>query len=203
MADRPIIFSPKFPPGAVLKSIEAFMDYVHPVTFSGCWLWTGPLNTKGYGRAGGKELAHRVAVRHFGRSIPVGMEVDHLCRVRCCVNPDHLDIVTHRVNVLRGNTLAAIAVAKTNCPAGHPLAGQNVLIRQGKRSCRECDRLRHVASYQTTTTRRRRSHLRPDEISQIRSLIEDGSSHSEIAQALEVSIATVSNVRRRLYRRER
>lgn len=74
----------------------------------GCWIWKGPVAPNGYGqmpsRANeyGERLAHRASYRFHVGPIPDGLEIDHLCRVRCCVNPAHLEAVTHSVNILRG-----------------------------------------------------------------------------------------------------
>jgi hypothetical protein len=67
-----------------------------------CWLWTGPLNHSGYGANGGK-AAHRVVYLRLVGPIAAGMELDHLCRVRHCVRPDHLEPVTHSENVRRAH----------------------------------------------------------------------------------------------------
>lgn len=68
---------------------------------NGCWLWTGALNPAGYGKYG-DGLAHGAAFRLSGGVKPDGMELDHLCRVRHCVNPEHLEPVTHLENMQRG-----------------------------------------------------------------------------------------------------
>lgn len=110
----------------------------------GCWLWTGELNDKGYGRCyrnGRRALAHRVAfaaVRGYQPKL-----LDHLCRVRCCVNPNHLEDVDLKTNVLRGEGFYAKNARKTHCPKGHPLVPGN-LVRtaelRGWRSCLTCQR---------------------------------------------------------------
>lgn len=87
MSERPILFSG---PGA-----GRFEERVVPEPNTGCWLWTGALNAKGYGRFG-NAMAHRVALQLVGRAVPTGFEVDHKCSVRACVNPAHLDVVTVR-----------------------------------------------------------------------------------------------------------
>ena len=84
---------------------ERFMSNVLPEPNSGCWLWAGFCNPGGYGKftAGPKnEYAHRLSYRLFVGEIPQGLELDHLCRVRCCVNPSHLEPVTKSVNAIRG-----------------------------------------------------------------------------------------------------
>lgn len=118
-----------------------------PVTESGCWLWIGCVDRCGYGKMGtrtGETLAHRVSYVEFRGPIPEGCEIDHRCRVRGCVNPDHLEAVPHAVNVARGvrppeNHRNA---RKTHCKRGHELAGANLFIEvwRGRqaRKCRQC-----------------------------------------------------------------
>jgi len=119
-----------------------FWKYTMPT--EGCWHWIGDLQKNGYGRLGvGRKhhLAHRISYRLFNGEIPDGLEIDHLCRNRSCVNPDHLETVTRRVNQARGETLAANNNAKTHCPRGHEYAGYNLRVRRGKRECRECGKI--------------------------------------------------------------
>jgi hypothetical protein len=115
-----------------------------------CWLWTGSINSvTGYPTVGilrslgSGGYAHRVSyILAWGR-IPRGLTIDHLCRVRACVNPAHLEAVTSRENTLRSPvTLAALNARKTHCPKGHPYSGANLyLSRDGRaRSCRACRR---------------------------------------------------------------
>lgn len=88
-------------------------------------------------------MAHRVVFEAQRGKIPEGMTLDHLCRVRNCVRPDHLDPCSVRTNVLRGETSAAAYAARTRCARGHPLEGQNLILRKNHnrgqvRECREC-----------------------------------------------------------------
>lgn len=112
---------------------------------SGCWLWTGQVDAAGYGRWGarttGSRLAHRRVYELVVGRIPVGLVLDHLCRVRHCVNPEHLEPVTQRENLRRGNGWAGLQARKTHCPSGHPYEGDNLLVDgRGHRQCRECRR---------------------------------------------------------------
>ncbi len=110
-----------------------------------CWLWTASINPEGYGKfwvAGkGRLRAHRVAYELVVGPIPEGLQIDHLCRVRHCVNPSHLEPVTHRENLLRGIGIPAVNAKKTHCLRGHPFSGDNLYIEpKGGRRCRECRR---------------------------------------------------------------
>lgn len=117
---------------------------------SGCWIWRGSRNSNGYGRfrvAGRKEYAHRVSYAALVGDLPpwtpTGLQCDHLCRNRACVRPEHLELVAPRENLLRGDTLAASHAARTHCPLGHALEGENLVpsaLRRGKRECLTCDR---------------------------------------------------------------
>lgn len=121
---------------------------------NGCWRWQRSLNANGYGRIGfyarGPQYAHRVSYETFVGPIPEGLAIDHLCRVRDCVNPEHLEPVTNRENLLRGIGFAARYAATTHCPQGHPYDEANTYYRPGRggRNCRRCgvDRARAARS---------------------------------------------------------
>lgn len=104
-----------------------------------CWLWTGLLADNGYGRFG-KRYVHQVAYERWVGPIPDGMELDHLCRVRHCANPAHLEAVTHRENDLRSpHTPAAVNARKTHCIRGHAFDEANTRVTpDGRRQCRAC-----------------------------------------------------------------
>lgn len=122
----------------------------------GCWRWQGFLNNKGYGQVRGQsgtQMVHVATYEEWIGPIPDGLTVDHLCRVRDCCNPKHLEPVTHQVNLLRGDTVTARHAAKTHCPQGHPYSGVNLIIRQrapGRtgRECRACRDQRNRARYE-------------------------------------------------------
>lgn len=135
--------------------------HIAPEPFSGCWLWMGAIRTDGYGsiRVGGKSrYAHRVCFEVNRGPIPNGLELDHLCRTRCCVNPAHLEPVTRRVNVVRGNAPAQLVkrnkergAAVTHCLAGHPYTPENTgRTWPGSRYCRTCNRVRGAERYKRT-----------------------------------------------------
>lgn len=114
-----------------------------------CWLWTGTLNSYGYAKfqIGGRSIGgHRFSYELLVGPIPPHRELDHLCRVRSCVNPAHLEPVTARENQRRGWSPVGINARKTRCLAGHPFDAANTRVRPGgSRVCRECDRLRLAA----------------------------------------------------------
>ncbi len=90
---------------AAIPPIERLLKFVVPEPNSGCWLWIAAGDEDGYGRIWYLRSwvgAHRVSYILHGGLIPSGMELDHICRVRCCVNPSHLEPTTHKVNCARG-----------------------------------------------------------------------------------------------------
>jgi hypothetical protein len=113
-----------------------------------CWTWKGAINKTGYGHLSigrpnkGSVRAHRLAYLLCVGPIPEGLILDHLCRNRACPNPAHVEPVTHRENLLRGNGFVGINHRKTHCPKGHPYSGHNLINRfyKGKhmRICRIC-----------------------------------------------------------------
>ena len=115
-----------------------------------CWIWTAALDD-GYGQFwydGRMVRAHRFAYELVIGPIPDGLEPDHLCENTACVNPDHLEPVTHQENMLRGNNPVAKNAAKTRCNLGHLLSGSNLYIHpNGGRRCRECSRLARHRHY--------------------------------------------------------
>lgn len=124
-----------------MTNLERFQQYVEPVTECGCWLWTASENGRGYGQfsVGGKPCkAYRFAYEAYRVPIPEGMTVDHLCRNRLCVNPDHLEVVPNRTNVLRGVGHTAVNARKTHCNNGHAFDERNTYLYRGKRYCKTC-----------------------------------------------------------------
>lgn len=111
-----------------------------------CLIWTANVNSQGYGLFWLKDrkvLAHRLAYEMATGPIPDGLTIDHLCRTTRCVCPSHLEAVTHRENVRRGTSPAAIAGQRASCARGHVYDDANTYItRRGGRDCRACHRER-------------------------------------------------------------
>ncbi len=129
---------------------DSFWCQAIPEPNSGCWLWMGSLNSCGYGKNNkhvlGTRSAHRTAYMLANGTIPEGLTVDHLCRVRSCINPDHLDLCTLRENIRRAPKFKGEFVVEGNftCPSGHSYTPENTRIYKGYRYCRACHRA-HVA----------------------------------------------------------
>jgi hypothetical protein len=138
---------------------ERFMEKVEK-TEDGCWLWLASLDARGYGQFRRPEpphiaKAHRVSYELHVGPIPEGLTLDHLCRVRHCVNPDHLEPVTNRENILRGESFTAQQARQTHCVRGHEFTPENTHVWRGHRGCRACDR-------QDRPERRRRERARAE-----------------------------------------
>ena len=139
------------------KQIDNFWN---KVTFTGfCWEWHR-LDKTGYGRytfwnapaqKAQSIMAHRVSYQLLIGAVPDGIVLDHLCRNRACVNPDHLEMVTNRENILRGSGFAAQNAKKTHCKRGHALTTDNIKpSKDGHRRCLTC--ARHAARLRVTDT---------------------------------------------------
>lgn len=119
-----------------------------PEPNSGCWLWIGGVDGKGYPiihiRPQMKKV-HRVMYELVKGPIPDGMTLDHLCRTRRCCNTNHLEVVTGAENTRRGTRL------RTHCKEGHPF--DEKLHSRGHRRCGECERIRNRKAYWAKKTR--------------------------------------------------
>lgn len=110
----------------------------------GCWIWTANKSPEGYGQfwLGGRLVpAHRWSYESENGAIPKGLVLDHRCRERGCVRPEHLDAVTESINIRRGIGPGGINAAKTKCVHGHPYSKENTITnKDGSRRCRTCKR---------------------------------------------------------------
>ena len=144
-ASQPIILPTVFRkpglPWTKKTLVERFEAKFIPEPNSGCWLWIGCVNNRGgYGRflVGDRwTLAHRFSYQTYNGPLLEGLVLDHLCRMRCCVNPDHLEQVTNAVNIQRGGSNIRPA-----CKNGHPWTEETTWRspRSGWRQCRQCKR---------------------------------------------------------------
>lgn len=137
-----------------------------------CIVWIGARTERGYGRlvvAGVRHSPHRFAWEYRFGNLPKELVLDHLCRNTSCVNMAHLEPVSNRENVLRGVGLSAVNARKTHCVKGHPLSGDNLAYKKGRkphnapiRRCKACDLASHIANYHRTKKYRSR-HPEKDE----------------------------------------
>ncbi len=140
--------------------VERFWARVDKGGENECWNWTGALSS-GYGTTseGGKTIySHRWVYEHVVGPIPVGFTIDHLCRNRRCVNPVHLEPVTHWENNRRGYSAAALNVKKTHCINGHEYTEATTYYRPDRngttRSCKTCEILRYRKKHKVSYYRR-------------------------------------------------
>lgn len=143
------------------RTLEERLQYfIEPEPNTGCWIWWASPDGSGYGQlmiAGKMHKVHRLMYERHRGPIPEGYTLDHLCRVRCCVNPAHLEPVTKKENIHRGIGIAARNAKKTHCPRGHPFSGENLFITvTGSRWCRTC--MRDASRRQSK--HRNRNHIR-------------------------------------------
>jgi hypothetical protein len=117
---------------------ESLMAMVSPEPDSGCWLWLGAVTPGGYARLR-DGYAHRMSYEIHVGPIPPGLQLDHLCRVRSCVNPAHLEAVTQKINIGRGEAGMHMR-ERTHCPRGHERTPENTYtrIKRGHSECRIC-----------------------------------------------------------------
>lgn len=140
--------------------LARFWKKVNKDAPGGCWLWTASCVADGYGQfnKGSKQMvrAHRFAYEACVGPIPDGLTLDHLCRVRGCVNPAHLEPVSMRVNIMRGQSSGAVNARKTHCIHGHEFTPENTQTSQsrGWRRCLTCFRVRDREAKKAARRRR-------------------------------------------------
>lgn len=127
---------------------EKFLSKIEINKHNNCWIWRGSVKSNGYGRFminGKYQNAHKVSYIIFNGKIINGLIIDHKCRNRLCVNPDHLRQVTYKINAIENNSSkAAINSKKEKCNRGHLLIGTNLRIRKnGGRICILCVEIRN------------------------------------------------------------
>jgi hypothetical protein len=129
-----------------MDDLDRFWTYAAAPSDEACWEWTGGLDRRGYGMfwSGAQGVrAYRWLYERMVGAVPAGMHLDHLCRNTKCVNWHHLEVVTPRENIMRGEGVAARFAARTHCDQGHPFSGDNLIVstdRRGyvRRRCRVC-----------------------------------------------------------------
>jgi hypothetical protein len=129
--------------------IETFWSKVDKKCENECWNWNGIISKNGYGKFGSK-LAHRISYELCIAEIPPNMTIDHLCRNRICVNPLHLEVVSLKENILRGEGTGAKNARKGHCSKDHILVPENIYSYRGWRQCRKCkkqDQLRRTRNH--------------------------------------------------------
>ena len=140
------------------RAIDLESKYI-PEPNTGCWLWLTTLDRDGYGKINYRKRtlrAHRFIYERLRGPIPSNLELDHMCRVRCCVNPDHLEPVAGRENLRRGNSPSSAAARQTHCIHGHEFNFENTRIgnnyKGSFRQCRACETQRQKVKKNKKTT---------------------------------------------------
>ena len=137
---------------------SAYQIFFESIKINNCWEWQGYKTKKGYGRIRWRAdnnkrnciAAHRLSYEIHKGNIPEGLTIDHLCRNRLCVNPDHLEAVTNKENILRGAGVCAENLRKTHCKRGHEYKKETVYLSKKGRCCKICRRVT-ISNYKKRT----------------------------------------------------
>jgi hypothetical protein len=126
--------------------IENFKKHIQ-ITKEGCWEWTAKIHKNtGYGYftvKGKTHLSHRFSYKYFKGEIPLNLCIDHICENRKCVNPEHLQAITLKQNILKGKSVCAQKAKQIYCHKNHPLSGENLYITpDNRRQCKTCNKIR-------------------------------------------------------------
>ena len=127
----------------LLTRLRAQFNDQYAIRADGCWIWTGP-RVRAYGiikMLGGQIFAHRFSYEMFIGPIN-GLDVHHHWHTSLCVNPDHLETMSHRDNLMLSNNPTAVNARKTHCKRGHPFSKENTVVTPGRRRCRTCTQIR-------------------------------------------------------------
>ena len=199
----------------ISPEVDAWFRIVSKVCIdeeTGCWNWTGAINSAGYGtmraiRFGylaGECYTHRIMYGIMKNKIPDGLHADHLCRNPRCCNPYHLEAVTPAQNVLRGNGACALNARKTHCVHGHELSGDNLIKRNYRgatdgsfyRSCRTCKNNQAKMAHNQRKSSRIEVWVPKEHKDAIKTLAESSSPprsvNSIIAELIERHLSSVS-----------
>lgn len=148
-------------PGKRYRSDNERISRNYEIDDNGCWIWTSNKSSSGYGRVSspsGMVLAHRLSYELSKGQIPAGLDLDHLCRVRHCINPDHLEPVTRQENLRRSPLVwGALMSAKTHCAQGHAFTERNTRWTGPKRNWRVCRTCSNAATAASRVRRQQRA----------------------------------------------
>lgn len=175
-----ILDSKSLDKGCVLTG-RSLRRFQYKVDANNCWVWQKAISSTGYGSFyydGRVQRAHRISYMHYVGPIPDNLVLDHLCRNKACVNPAHLEVVTHKTNVLRGIGPSANNAKKTACPRGHEYTPENSVLRRDGKFCKVCKsafaarnyqrtRIKKMANWHVRTANKASSRISPEHVIEV------------------------------------